>query len=450
MGGAAKAVSRSFQEPAGTIMRLPGDISATGKSVGGQISGVGKSAINGIGGFINSIPGKVGLGTYKPDEAAFQQTAEGKQMQKDAQTGQTTAAARNVVSPLRYNPADASKMAAASVDPAQQAQFRVQQAALAQQLIDQGNGVGPSLAQSQLQQGRDANIASAMALAASQRGLTAGQGLRQIADQTTNANQQAADDAARLRLTEQLAARDQLAGVLSGAREQDIGLATTNAGFQQQTNLTNANNQTMINQSNAANRLTADSSNVTNALKQQAQNDAMVQAYMNQGLTLEMAKMKAAQDLEALKAGAYNSGAERTSGFIGGLGQAGATLGSAAIKGPAAGAVGGAGAAAAPAAAASDKRLKKKIKNGDGDIIDLIENLGSHSYEYKDKKFGKGTYASPMAQELEKSKLGQDMVVNTPEGKMVDYARGAGTYLAAAAMLHKRLKKVESSLTKKG
>lgn len=373
------------------------------------------------------IAPKVGLGKYNPDEAAFGQSAAADQMAKDSTAGQASAASRAAVSsPIIFNPATASLAEYAQLDPTQQAEFRARQVTLANQLADQANGIGPSLAQSQLQQGRDANIAAAMALAASQRGLTAGQGLRQVADQTTSANQLAAQEAARLRLTEQLSAREQLNSVLSGARGQDIGIANADAGFRQQANIANANNLTGVSQSNAAGVLSADTETAKNALKQQAQNDEMVRAYMEQGLSLALAKMKAQQDLETLRSQNFNNEQTRIANFMGGAGSAIAAI------------------------AASDKRLKKNIKNGDDDVIDFIEQLGSHTYEYKDKKHGKGTYTSPMAQDLEKSKLGKGMVIDTPDGKMVDYARGAGTYLAAAAMLHKRLKKVESSLAKKG
>ncbi len=128
---------------------------------------------------------------------------------------------------------------AARIEQAKQAQFRNQQQTLASQLADQAAGKGPSLAQSQLKQATGRNIAQAMALGASQRGATAGQGLRQIAQQTTAANQQAAQQSADLRMQEQLQARGQLGQVLDTGRGADIGLATSQAGLQQQAGLAN-------------------------------------------------------------------------------------------------------------------------------------------------------------------------------------------------------------------
>ena len=79
----------------------------------------------------------------------------------------------------------------------------------------------------------------------------------------------------------------------------------------------------------------------------------------------------------------------------------------------------------------------------DGKVLDFLDKIKAYEYEYKDPKYGAGKYLSPMAQDLEKSEIGKSMVVDTPEGKMVDYARGAGAYLAAASNLNERLQKLE-------
>jgi len=115
-----------------------------------------------------------------------------------------------------------------------QQQVRGRQMSLADALAAQAAGEGPSLAARQLEEATGQNIAQSMALAASQRGATAGQGLRQIAQATQSAQQQAARDAATMRIQEQLAAREQLGGVLSGTRAQDIGLSQSQAQLQQQ------------------------------------------------------------------------------------------------------------------------------------------------------------------------------------------------------------------------
>jgi len=91
----------------------------------------------------------------------------------------------------------------------------------------------------------------------------------------------------------------------------------------------------------------------------------------------------------------------------------------------------------------SDETKKKDIKEADKDIYEFLDALSSSKYKYKDKKFGPDEYYSPMAQELEETPVGASMVMETPNGKMVDYGRGFGAILAAQSALHKRLKDLE-------
>ncbi len=97
----------------------------------------------------------------------------------------------------------------------------------------------------------------------------------------------------------------------------------------------------------------------------------------------------------------------------------------------------------------SDETAKKHIVSGESDVQEFLDALHAYSYEYKDKKFGEGTHISPMAQELEQSKLGKEQIINTPEGKMVNYGgRLPAIQLAATAMLNHKLNKLEATLTK--
>ncbi len=78
-------------------------------------------------------------------------------------------------------------------------------------------------------------------------------------------------------------------------------------------------------------------------------------------------------------------------------------------------------------------------------LDEFVSNLKAYKYKYKDPAHGDGTYVSPMAQDLEKSELGKSMVIDTPEGKLVDYSRAAGTMLATAAMLNDRMEDLEKA-----
>ncbi len=108
--------------------------------------------------------------------------------------------------------------------------------------------------------------------------------------------------------------------------------------------------------------------------------------------------------------------------------------------------IGSAGAAIAKVAA-SDKNLKKNVKKSDSKandkIEDFINSLSSYEFEYKDKDFGDGVKSGVMAQDLEKSELGEQMVVDTPQGKMVDFGQGFGAILAAQAELNEEIKKLK-------
>lgn len=316
---------------------------------------------------------------------------------------------------------------AAQINQDPQAQFRQGQAGLASALQAQMAGQGPSLAQSQLQSATDRNIAQAMALAGSQRGGANPAALRNIQNQAAMANQQAARQSAELMAQEQMAARGQLAGVLQGARGQDIGLATEQAGLSQQANLANQNLQGQQLLSQAELDQQAAIANQTAALKQQGLNDAQINAIIDQQLKQQQIQQQGVLGASQIEAGERNASRQMAAGIVGGLGQAAAT----------------------GAAAMSDRNVKTNIKSGDKDLKGFLNAIGSSKYSYKNKDHGAGTYISPMAQELEKTKLGKDMVIDTPQGKMVDYARGAGTYLSAASMLSKRMDKLEKALKSK-
>lgn len=113
-----------------------------------------------------------------------------------------------------------------------QDQWRNQQSTLGQMLMAQANGGGPNLADAQLRQATDRNIAQAMAMASAnpnQAGV-----LRGLASNVGAMNQQAAADSATARMQQQLASQSMLGSLLQGARSQDLGLAADQARMQQQ------------------------------------------------------------------------------------------------------------------------------------------------------------------------------------------------------------------------
>ncbi len=98
----------------------------------------------------------------------------------------------------------------------------------------------------------------------------------------------------------------------------------------------------------------------------------------------------------------------------------------------------------------SDENAKQNISSAKGELQEFLDSLGVHSYEYKNKEHGEGRFISPMAQEFEKSKLGKDAVVETPEGlKMVNYGRIAGVQTAALALLNHKYNELEKRFNEK-
>lgn len=102
------------------------------------------------------------------------------------------------------------------------------------------------------------------------------------------------------------------------------------------------------------------------------------------------------------------------------------------------------GAGAGLATAISDENLKENITDGDSDAKDLLKNISTKSYDYKNAIGGEGRHLSPMAQDLEKSAVGKSMVLETPLGKVVDYGKGFGAIMAVQKYLDKRLEKLEA------
>lgn len=157
--------------------------------------------------------------------------------------------------------------------------FRSGQSTLGDQLAAQANGTGPSLAQGQFQQATDANLAHAFALGQSLHGPSAGGQLRGIQNQQAGISQNAAMQSAQLRMQEQMAARAQLGTLLAQGR----------GGDQQQ----------------------------------QQMNDSLVKFYTEQGLSLDVAQMRARMEMEGMRSNAslglatLNSGNDRANTQMG-------------------------------------------------------------------------------------------------------------------------------------
>ena len=82
----------------------------------------------------------------------------------------------------------------------------------------------------------------------------------------------------------------------------------------------------------------------------------------------------------------------------------------------------------------SDKRTKTNIKPiPKTEIDELRKELRALYYEYKDKLLGKGRWIGIMAQDLEKSKLGREIVTERNGIKVIDIKKVMSIFLATMA-----------------
>lgn len=154
---------------------------------------------------------------------------------------------------FQIDPTALERIQAANIDPRQQEELRRRQLDLMAMLEAQANGVGgPSAAAIQMQQGLDRNLANAMALGQSQRGVGASSALRAIGQNQAAMAQQGVSDAALLRAQEAMSARALLGQTVGQARSQDQQLAQNQAALAQQAAIQNAQNRLALEQIRAS------------------------------------------------------------------------------------------------------------------------------------------------------------------------------------------------------
>jgi hypothetical protein len=101
--------------------------------------------------------------------------------------------------------------------------------------------------------------------------------------------------------------------------------------------------------------------------------------------------------------------------------------------------------------AMSDERVKK-LKQRESALSDALSTLGNapgYSYKYKDTSMpgtAPGTQVSSMAQDLEKGPLGQRIVSETPNGKMVNYEEVIKMTPGAITELNQKVRALEKAL----
>lgn len=225
-------------------------------------------------------------------------------------------------------------------------QFRDTQAGLISQLEAMSRGEGPSLAENQYRQAQEANIAAQRAAMASARGGAGAQAAmaRTAAQQGAQIGAQTAIGAGQLRLQEQLAAQQALAGVAQAARAGDIQtaieqgrlgqayqdlagqLAAQQAGFSTQANIAGA-------EIGSRENLAADQ------LRMQLAQLQLAASQGNQDAAIRLEQMRSTGELAYIQNQIAAAGQQKQ--MIGGLISTAGTVGGAMIGGPAGAAAGG-------------------------------------------------------------------------------------------------------------
>ena len=98
----------------------------------------------------------------------------------------------------------------------------------------------------------------------------------------------------------------------------------------------------------------------------------------------------------------------------------------------------------------SDRNAKdeQSLESGLPNAADeLMEKAKPYTYRYKDgpaQQYGKDLTLGPMAQDIERTRVGASLVHDTPAGKMVDTKKAAMAALGNTSRLHERVSKLES------
>lgn len=254
------------------------------------------------------------------------------------------------------------------------------------QLRMNGTG-GPSVAENQLRQGLAANLRAQLAAQAASRGGPNPLAMRNVAQGAAQANQQLVGQQALLRAQEQRDAEQQLGGLLSGIRGQDIGLATTQAGLNQQSNLFNAGQTNERNLSQAQLAQQANIANVDAQLRARGMDDAARQAYLQAMFGVDRANQQAELDAQRINADIEGKNLAANSAWQSGLLETGANI---------------------TKMATSDERAKKKVRRAATDeMLDKMdaEAVTARPEELTRERKGKKQQDAYMGQKLDAPRL---------------------------------------------
>ncbi len=280
-------------------------------------------------------------------------------------------------------------------------------------------GQTPSVAQMQMQRGIDQAGMQALAVSRSGHGGFNPAALRAGLGSQSQLARQGIQDTSMLRAQEMAQGRSEYGNMSGNLLNADQSRAMAQAQLGQQTSLANqqaalANKQMLGGMSGQQQQGALSYGGM--GLQMRGQDLGQIQSQAQLANQMQMAHMQADQADAASQRQLYG-------GILSGI----AGLGGAAIM-------------------ASDRNLKEDIRSGERDTSKFLNSLAAYSYRYKDpQSFGEGKKTSVMAQDLEKTDIGKQFVIDTPRGKMVDYGSALPTMLASLALMNKKLKKMETA-----
>lgn len=408
---------------------------------GGGLGGITKTVLGGGG-----SPGALGMGRFKSSAAPIDEKAfkiRGAEKLRKQAYGEKEAARER------------SQAAQAG------------QKELISQLQDRAAGKGPSLAEAQLKQAQDRGLAQQLAAAGRARGGSAAALQRTLARQQAAGTQDVAQQAAQARIQETQSAQQQLGTILG--REQALSDQLVQNFMAQGFNIAQAQQQAKealeklkVNQNLGLQGLNQSSFDASAGRRAEFGGGILQGAGMAFGMSDENQKKnvkdsKTTDPVEKPEKVEINKrkedGKSKVQKFAEGFGKAtNKGKGNSAVQ--EGGKAAGAGIAKGLMAMfSSDQNKKKNIKKSSKEAESFMNALQAKTYEYKDPSLpgaGPGRRMGVMAQDVEKSKMGKEFVVDTPNGKMLDLNKGFGAVLAAQANLHKRMKEIEKKKKKKG
>jgi hypothetical protein len=214
IGNNAGNLAANYQPIAAPTIAGPGPISAATAAYGAPVQ----------------------AGVATASQAQYQAAIHAQQVQA-AQIAAIERAQAATVAATKVGPTALSNAAQIATGP--EAEMRAHQLALADQYQNYIAGKEPSAAGIMLRQATDRNVANQYGLAAAASGMNTGLAQRTAMINAGEMNGNEAAQQAILRAQEIAQARGALSGIYDSTRGADIGLATNQAGFQQQTALAN-------------------------------------------------------------------------------------------------------------------------------------------------------------------------------------------------------------------